>query len=469
MAGFSMADADDLRKAMGKKIPAVMRRQLDRFIDGCVANGYEEKLAHDLFGFIEHFAGYGFNRSHSAAYAYVAYQTAWLKAHHPAEYMAALLTASKRDKDRTALYLNECRTMGLRVLVPDVNRSDSDFATVDGEITFGLSAIRNVGETVVEHILDEREKNGYVPLVPGLHRPGRCRRAQPAGHRRPGEGGGVRQLSATRGEGLLEHLDGGGGAHRRATAGRGHGTVLAVRRQPVGGAAGAGGGPRPPLGQAGRLGFEKEMLGLYVSDHPLFGVERALKAMCTSTIPGLWDLEDKAEATVGGIVGPVTRRYTKKGEPILFFALEDLEGSTEVIAFPRTVEKAGPLVREDAVVVVSGRVDHRGDEVKFIAGDIREPRLEAEETVRLRVAAVELSRSVVDQLKQVLANHPGIGDRLPPHGLRRRREGHAARGRPQGRSAVLALRRSARPARRRRRGLSRVSRTGPRPGRGRRR
>ncbi len=160
MAGFSMADADDLRKAMGKKIPAVMRRQLDRFIDGCVANGYEEKLARDLFGFIEHFAGYGFNRSHSAAYAYVAYQTAWLKAHHPAEYMAALLTASKRDKDRTALYLNECRTMGLRVLVPDVNRSESDFATADGEITFGLSAIRNVGETVVEHILDEREKNG---------------------------------------------------------------------------------------------------------------------------------------------------------------------------------------------------------------------------------------------------------------------------------------------------------------------
>ena len=406
MAGFSMADADDLRKAMGKKIPTVMRRQLDRFIDGCVANGYEEKLAHDLFGFIEHFAGYGFNRSHSAAYAYVAYQTAWLKAHHPPEYMAALLTASKRDKDRTALYLNECRTMGLRVLVPDVNRSESDFATAEGEITFGLSAIRNVGETVVEHILDEREKNGtyrsFQDFIDRVDVSVLNRRVIDA----LVKAGAFDSLGYPR-RGLLEHsmevVE--HTVERRRAEDMGQfslfgGSQSAVPQEQVA-------VPDLRWDKRVRLGFEKEMLGLYVSDHPLFGVERALKALCTSTIPGLWDLEDKAEATVGGIVGPVTRRYTKKGEPILFFALEDLEGSTEVIAFPRTVEKAGPLVREDAVVVVSGRVDHRGDEVKFIAGDIREPRLEAEETVRLRVAAVELSRSVVDQLKQVLANHPG--------------------------------------------------------------
>ncbi|NND02685.1 MAG: DNA polymerase III subunit alpha, partial [Acidimicrobiia bacterium] len=160
MAGFSMAEADMLRKAMGKKIPSVMREQQEMFVAGTVKQGHPEELGKELFGFIEHFAGYGFNRSHSAAYALVAYQTAWLKRHYPAEYMAALLTASKRDKDRTALYLHECRSMGIRVLVPDVNRSEMDFAAIEGEITFGLSAVRNVGEGVVELIITEREKNG---------------------------------------------------------------------------------------------------------------------------------------------------------------------------------------------------------------------------------------------------------------------------------------------------------------------
>jgi DNA polymerase-3 subunit alpha len=150
------------------------------------------------------------------------------------------------------------------------------------------------------------------------------------------------------------------------------------------------------------------MLGLYVSDHPLLGVERQLDKMCTTSIPGLWELEDKSEASIGGIIGAVTRRYTKSGDPMLFFQLEDLQGSTEVVCFPRTVNEHGPLVREDAVVVVKGRVDHRGDDVKFIATELREPTLgAADDRVRLRVAATSLSRSVVDQLKEALGHHPG--------------------------------------------------------------
>jgi len=406
MAGFSMAEADDLRKAMGKKIPAVMHRQLDRFVAGCLANGHDEKLAKDLFGFIEHFAGYGFNRSHSAAYAHIAYQTAWLKAHHPAEYMAALLTATKRDKDRTALYLTECRTMGVRVLVPDINRSDSDFAAVDREITFGLSAIRNVGETVVDHILAERDKNGrfesFQDFVDRVDISVLNRRVVDSlikagafdvfDHPRRG----LAEMSME----LVDHT-----LQRRRAEDMGQfslfgGSQAAVPEEQI---------PVPELrwDKRTRLGFEKEMLGLYVSDHPLFGMERALRSLCTTTVRGLWDLTDRAEATIGGIVGSITRRYTKDRRTILFFTLEDLEGSTEVVAFPDTVEKAGPLVREDALVVVSGRVDHRGDDVKFVAREIREPRLDAEDTVRVRVAAVEMSRSVVDQLKQILAEHPG--------------------------------------------------------------
>jgi len=160
IAGFSMADADDLRKAMGKKIPSVMRKQEEKFIAGCVEQGHPESLANELFGFIEHFSGYGFVKSHSAAYALVAYQTAWLKAHYPAEYMAALLTAVKSNKDKTAQYLHECRMMEIPVLVPGVNVSERDFMASDSEIVFGLSAVRNVGEAVVDLIVAEREKNG---------------------------------------------------------------------------------------------------------------------------------------------------------------------------------------------------------------------------------------------------------------------------------------------------------------------
>jgi DNA polymerase-3 subunit alpha len=149
------------------------------------------------------------------------------------------------------------------------------------------------------------------------------------------------------------------------------------------------------------------MLGLYVSDHPLFGLETAMRTMCTSTIPGLWEREDKEKVTVGGVVGSITRRFTKNGDPILFFVLEDLEASTEVVAFPKVVAEYGPLVREDAILVVTGRVDHRGDDVKFIAQSLREPELSADEIVRLRVPAARLSKNVVDRLRSALLNHPG--------------------------------------------------------------
>ena len=149
------------------------------------------------------------------------------------------------------------------------------------------------------------------------------------------------------------------------------------------------------------------MLGLYVSDHPLFGVSEMLRAMSTTTLSGLWELPDGANVAVGGLVGAITRRYTRKGEPMQFFLFEDLEATIEVVCFPRTVHEHGPLIREDAVLIVSGRLDHRGDSVKLVAQEIREPALDPDSTVRLRVAATRLSRSMVSRLKQALSNHPG--------------------------------------------------------------
>lgn len=406
IAGFSMADADGLRKAMGKKIPALMAEQQQRFVAGCVEQGYGEDLGRELFGFIEHFAGYGFNKSHSAAYALVAYQTAWLKAHHPAEYMAALLTSVKRDKDRTAAYLHECRMMAIPVLVPGVNTSERDFLAHDGQIVFGLSAVRNVGEAVTDLIVAERMAHGpYTTFFDFLDRVD----IQVLNKRTIEsmiKAGAFDSLGYTR-RGLLEV------AYAVVDA------TLDRRRAEEAGQYSLFGGPDDTSGvedhavpdrewdKKVRLAFEKEMLGLYVSDHPLLGIERMLTTMTDTPIPGLWEKDDRSQATIAGVIGSVNRRYTRKGDPMVYFSVEDLQGSVEAVAFPRTVSEFGPMIREDAVVVLRGRVDHRGDDVKFIAQQISEPDLSADRSVRVRVAASRLSPTVVEQLKGVLMNHPG--------------------------------------------------------------
>jgi len=406
IAGFSMADADGLRKAMGKKIPSVMAEQEENFVAGCVSNGYDEQLGKDLFGFIEHFAGYGFNKSHSAAYALVAYQTAWLKAHYPAEYMAALLTSVKSNKDKTAQYLHECRMMNIPVRVPGVNVSERDFLAHDGEIIFGLSAVRNVGEAVTDLIVAERDKNGpYASFFEFIDRVD----IQVLNKRTIEsmvKAGAFDSLGYSR-RGLVEVayaiVDATIDRRRAEEAGQyslfgGSDDTTRAEEQEV---------PEHEWDKKVRLAFEKEMLGLYVSDHPLLGVEKILAQMTDTTIPGLWEKEDRSQATIAGVIGSVNRRYTRKGDPMVYFAVEDLQGSVEAVAFPKTVAEHGPMIREDAVVVMRGRVDHRGDDVKFIAQSVSEPELAADRSVRVRVSASRMSPTVVSKLKSVLLNHPG--------------------------------------------------------------
>jgi len=406
MAGYSMAEADRLRKAMGKKIPAVMAEQAEQFIEGCVARGHPRDLGRELFDQISYFAGYGFNKSHAAGYALVAYQTAWLKAHYPAEYMAALLTSAKRDKDRTAAYLNECRSMGVQVLVPDVNRSDSDFAAQDGSITFGLSAVRNVGEGVVDLIIQERRKNGgfesfqdFVDRVDLSVLNKRTVESLIKAGAFDSLGSSRRGLIAVH-EQMIDTVIG-----RRRAEDMGQFSLFGSDEPSV--QSGAVAIPEGEWDKKIRLTFEKEMLGLYVSDHPLFGVVAALRAMASASIAGLEELADGTAVTVGGIVASVTRRYTRNGELMLYFQLEDLEGSVEAVAFPRTVAETGPIIRDDAVLVVAGRVDQRGDGVKLIVQRVTEPTLDREVAVRLKVAAPRMSVGLVDRLKGILSNHPG--------------------------------------------------------------
>ncbi len=406
IAGFSMADADGLRKAMGKKIPAVMAEQEAQFVAGCIGRGYDEALARELFGFIEHFAGYGFNKSHSAAYAYVAYQTAWLKVHHPAEYMAALLTSAKQNKDRTAAYLHECRMMGINVAVPGVNVSERDFLAHDGEIIFGSSAVRNVGEAVTDLIVAERTKNGpFTSFFDFIDRVD-----VQALNKRTIESmikaGAFDNLHSSR-RGLLEVayqvVDATVGRRRAEEAGQfslfgGASSDIADIKPEI---------PEHEWDKKVRLAFEKEMLGLYVSDHPLLGVEKLMASMTDTQIPELWEREDRSQATIGGVIGSLNRRYTRAQKPMVYFTVEGLTGAVEAVAFPNVVEEYGPMIREDAVLILRGRIDHRGDDVKFIVQSVTEPDLTSDASVRVRVLASRMSESVAQKLKLVLANHPG--------------------------------------------------------------
>jgi DNA polymerase-3 subunit alpha len=403
MAGYTMTEAEELRRAMGKKVKAMMQAQRQKFIEGCVGQGHTAQLGGELFDAIEPFAGYGFNRAHSACYGLIAYQTAWLKAHYPSEYMAALLTGTKRDKDRTAVYLNECRSLGLEVLVPDVNESQSDFSVADGKIRFGLSAVRNVGESAVERIIAARDKEGpfadftdFVGRVDPLVLNRRTLESlikagafDSVGHAR---------------KALFMHFEEIMDAALERRRNEDMGQFSLFEGTP------AADEPAMDIGadewsQRTKLGFEKEMLGLYVSDHPLLAAQASLRSH--TPISGLADHKDGSPVTVGGLVGPITRRWTKKGEPMLFFQFEDLEGSIEVVAFPAVVAVSGPLVAEDAVLVVSGRVDNRGDDVKLVAKEIAELALRPDDELRIEVPARRLSTDVVGRLQAVLSNHPG--------------------------------------------------------------
>jgi DNA polymerase III subunit alpha len=294
IAGYDLAEADNLRKACGKKNRVLIQAEREKFVAGCVATGYEESLGTDLFDIIEPFADYAFNKSHAYGYGFIAYQTAWLKAHYPVEYMAALLTSVKDNKDKTAVYLAECRAMGIAVLPPDVNRSVAEFAPdlsedrVGNAILFGMAAVRNVGEGLVERIVDERKANGPFADIFDF-----CQRVDPVVlNKRTMEslakGGAFDGLGHPR-QGLTLVMEGivDRTLERRRERDLGITSLFAAFEEEQ---TDPGWGdakiaiPDKEFDKAQRLAFEKEMLGLYVSDHPLMGYEQALARLTDCSI-----------------------------------------------------------------------------------------------------------------------------------------------------------------------------------------
>jgi DNA polymerase III subunit alpha len=428
-AGFSLEEADNLRKAAGKKIRDVMAQQRDKFVDGCDSQGYGRELGTALFDMIEPFADYAFNKSHSYGYGFVAYQTAWLKANYPVEYFAALLTSVKDDKDRTAVYLAECRAQGIQVQVPDVNVSASDFSArrpsapgpadavggspeAPGTIPFGLSAIRNVGEGLVERIVDARDGGG--PFIDFYDF---CARVDPM----------------VLNKRTIESLIKGGAFDSLGHPRRGLCLVfeqivdrtLARRRERDAGVLSLFGDldgdadigfddarvdiPDLEFDKTQRLAFEKEMLGLYLSDHPLLGAEAALRRRTECSVAELRDLKDGDIRSVGGVVTSLARRHTKRGDLMATFVLEDLQSAIDTWVFPRTMAEQGHKLADDAIVIVKGRIDLREDEPKLVVMEIERPELVSNggAPLRLRLPVDTLDDGTVTKMKELLLAYPG--------------------------------------------------------------
>jgi DNA polymerase-3 subunit alpha len=415
VAGYSLGAADLLRRAMSKKKKSELDAQYEKFSGGMAEKGYSAGAIKTLWDILLPFSDYAFNKAHSAAYGLIAYWTAYLKANYPAEYMAALLTSVRDDKDKSAIYLAECRRMGIKVLPPCVNSSDADFTPTGTDIRFGLTAIRNVGANVVGSIVATRTAKGafadvgeFLKKVDAVV----CNKRTIEGLIK---GGAFDSLGHSR-RGLINVYEAAVDAvldTKRAEA-IGQFDLFGSMGDTVESPVDDVFAVRVPDGEWDKkvlLQFEREMLGLYVSDHPLFGLEHILAGAADVTIAAA-QTEGAGEPqtiTLAGILSSVNRRVTKAGAPWAQAVLEDLEGSIEVMFFPATYAQVALNIAEDAIVAIKGRTDAREDTVKLIASDLMI--LDTTEAPRgpvlVRLEATRCTPPLVDRLKDVLSTHPG--------------------------------------------------------------
>ena len=414
VAGYSLGKADMLRKAMGKKKKEVLDAEFVPFSEGMRAHGYSDSAVRTLWDILVPFSDYAFNKAHTAAYGLVSYWTAYLKANYPAEYMAALLTSVRDDKDKSALYLGECRRMGIKVLPPDVNTSIGVFTAVGADIRFGMAAIRNVGENVVEGIVAARTQKGpftsfedFVRKVPITV----CNKRTVESLIKAGA---FDTLGATR-FGLAQihevYLDALVDEKRQEAVGQdslfgdlgGVDASSFVVLPPI---------PVTEWDKPALLAFEREMLGLYVSDHPLFGIEHVLAGHADLPIAALMNdetIQEGAGLTIAGLVTGLQLKRNKRGDLWAIATVEDLEGSVEVLFFPNAYVQFGTMLANDVVVAVRGRVSHRDESVSLIASDLTLPdvRSAASGPVVLSMPVNRATASVVGRLREVLQDHPG--------------------------------------------------------------
>ncbi|ADG97895.1 DNA polymerase III, alpha subunit [Segniliparus rotundus DSM 44985] len=416
VAGYSMGKADALRKAMGKKKLEVLQAEYEGFSQGMRGNGFSEAAVKALWDTVLPFADYAFNKSHAACYALVAYWTGYLKANYPAEYMAALLTSVGDDKDKAAVYLADCRKMGITVLAPDVNKSRVDFAAVGEDILFGLSGVRNVGVGLVESIIRTRESEGAFTSFSDYLAKADITACNKKAVESLIKAGGFDALGHPR-KGLYlvhtEAVDAVMSTKKAEAQGQydlfsdffesGSPELTATFEVQI---------PDEEWDMKQKLALEREMLGLYVSGHPLAGLEQALAAATDVSIRSILDgeVKDGTNVKVGGVLSGVNRRVNKNGAPYASAQLEDLVGGIEVFLFPQNYVAYGEEFVEDAVVLINARVNFRDDRIALIASDVRQAELtpqKAANTLRLSVAESWCNPDSVAQLREILERNPG--------------------------------------------------------------
>jgi len=417
LAGFTLGAADNLRRAMGKKKKEELDKQYAGFQAGMLERNFPQSAIDKLWEILLPFSDYAFNKSHSAAYGVITYWTAYLKANYPTEYMAALLTSVKDDKDKMAIYLNECRRMKIQVLPPDVNESHANFTPVGHDIRFGLTAVRNVGSNVVDGIVSAREEKGryldfndFMEKVPALV----CNK---------------RVVESLIKAGAFDDMK-----HKRRALAAVHETAVdqfvdLKKNEAIGQDslfAGLGDGDDdagfgvsvtiPDIDDWDKmtlLGHEREMLGLYVSDHPLLGLEHVLSQGTDCTIGQLMLDEDRAHnstLTVSGLITSVQRKITKRGDPWATITLEDLDGAIDVLLFPSSYTLASTLLVEDQIVRIKGQLSRDKDQPELRAQEVTAPDLTQGPAgpVVISLPSTRCTPPVVAQLRDVLGTHPGM-------------------------------------------------------------
>lgn len=382
LAGFSMGQADVLRKAMGKKIASLLAEQKEKFIEGCVKNGVYQELGEKVFSFIEPFAGYGFNRSHAACYALIGYQTAYLKAHWPTEFMAALLTSDQGDTDRVAIEIEECRHMGIKIMAPDVNESFGTFTVVTAgtkenravkanevfdTIRFGLKAVKNVGEHIVDEIIRVRKEDGpYKDIFDlleritdkDLNKKSLESLTKSGALDSFGERG---QLLANIEKMLSFNKEIAKSKDNKQTSLFADLPTISWERVPLAAA--------PAADKNEKLAWEKELLGLYVSEHPMNSFRPYLTGYARPLIE-LAKQKGDDRLVAAGVVSTIKKILTHKGESMLFVKVEDASGLVEFLVFPRTLKETADIWQVGRAVIVDGKISEKDQETKILVNRV---------------------------------------------------------------------------------------------------